>query len=97
MAYRIQQILLRSAMGIMTGDARFRPRPDPLMGAAKICGILFVALEENISKGKATSEEAVNEWLSSEEARAVIENSVWTHSGVGTCLFGGYRTQMFKK
>jgi len=43
MAYRIKQIFLRSAMGIMTGDARFRPRPDPLMGVGKICGILFVA------------------------------------------------------
>ena len=43
MAYRIKQIFLRSAMGIMTGDARFRSRPDPLMGVGKICTILFVA------------------------------------------------------
>ena len=44
MAHGIKQILFRSAMGVMTGDARFRPRPDPLMGVDKAFGILFVAL-----------------------------------------------------
>lgn len=43
-AYRIEQVFLRSTMGIMTGYTRFRSRSDSLMGVNKACGIQFMAL-----------------------------------------------------
>jgi hypothetical protein len=44
MTYGIKKILLRAAMGIMTGGARFGPGLDTLMGGDKPFVVLFVAL-----------------------------------------------------
>jgi hypothetical protein len=44
MAHGVKQILFRPAMGIMAGDARFRPRLDPLMGFEKTSCLLLMAL-----------------------------------------------------
>ena len=44
MAHGIEQVLFRSAMGIMAGYARFRLRLDSLMGVEKACCFLVVAL-----------------------------------------------------
>jgi hypothetical protein len=49
MTHRVKQVFFRSAMGIMTGDARFRPRLDPLVGIDKASGVLFVALGAELS------------------------------------------------
>jgi hypothetical protein len=41
-AYGIEQVFLRSTMGIMTGDTRFRSRSDSLMSADKACVVKFM-------------------------------------------------------
>ena len=44
MALRIEQVLFRPAMGIMAGNARCRPRLEPLVGRVKGRGALVVTL-----------------------------------------------------
>ena len=44
MTHWIKQVLLRSAVGVVAGNARFRPRLYPLMGIDKTFGVLLMAL-----------------------------------------------------
>jgi hypothetical protein len=50
-AHRIEQVLLRPAMGIMAGDAGCGTRFQPLVNIEKACASLFVTLGAELIDG----------------------------------------------
>jgi len=85
-------------MTIHSFFAHVNPEGDGPAQRMTNCGITYQAAGENIAGGQPTAQSAFNAWLNSPGHKANIENSGWTHTGIGYWTggtYGKYYTQKF--